>query len=102
MSKPKSIAPLTVNPNEPALGSRHITNTATVALSELREKDKEQHPLCERHKENRNLCGRPESDYRVRRQKVNWPSVLWGWMPFIPKTLLLIPLVVFMDRVQES
>ena len=29
--KPKSIAPLTVNPNEPALGSRHITNTATVA-----------------------------------------------------------------------
>ena len=33
------------------------------------EKDKEQHPLCERHKENRNLCGQPESDYRVRRQK---------------------------------
>ena len=29
--KPKSIAPLTVKPNEPAFGNKHITKTATVA-----------------------------------------------------------------------
>ena len=33
--KPNTIAPLTANPNDPALGSKHITSTATNAPTNM-------------------------------------------------------------------